>query len=82
MIIILTTLTLCICSTIGIVLTYLITRWLLTKFRKCASYVVFGGYIVFIFTNLFIWLCLYKYIYTIVSFLLIAGGKNVYLYKI
>jgi len=64
MITLLTILTLCTCSAISIVLIYLTTCGLIDKFKKYVSYVVFGGYMMFILVNLFIWLCLYEFVYT------------------
>jgi len=55
---------LCIYSTISIIVIYWLTYVLLGKFKKYASYVVLGGYVVFILVNFFIWLSLYKFIYT------------------
>lgn len=64
MITLLTVLTLCTCSAISIMLIYFTTCALLEPLKKYTSYVVFGGYMIFIPINLFIWLYLYEIVYT------------------
>jgi len=63
MTIIITVLILCMYSTISIIGTYWLTHMLLGKFKRYASYVVLGGYSIFILTNIFIWLYLYGPVY-------------------
>ena len=60
----LTILVLCLCSAISIIVTYFITYGLIDKFKKHVSYVIFGGYMMFIVVNIFIWLYLYGIVYT------------------
>lgn len=59
-----TIITLCICSIASIISVYWLTHMLLglNRLRKYTSYVVFGGYILFILINILIWLCGYDFV--------------------